>query len=487
MKKKKSQGISQEVLSAIDPEVVKSGLELIEQSLKNFQFVVPIETLIPYENNPRDNAAAVMPVVRSLLECGWCNSIAVESMDNRIIAAGHTRLLAAQLLSLKVVPVKPLPHLSPDRIRLYRLLDNRTNEFSEWKAQQLQTEINLLTEADFKMQDFGFSDLEINQILGEQDPIFEGETNPEAIPPVKTPPQSITGKIYQLGRHRLLCGDATSPEDMARLLAGNSVDLWITDPPYNVDYSGKNEMLNRCEKGNRIQTPIENDAMPENEFECFLKSSFNHAAEALKPGGAFYIFHADLNGLYFRKAVKETGLALKQVLQWIKNNIVIGRNDYQWLNEPCLYGWKEGGAHYFSGDRKQRTVIDLEKHPFKKRDDGRFEFRIGNKIFSIAPESVIEEETTTALEFPKPQVSKDHPTMKPVSLFVYLIRNSSRRGEKILDTFAGSGTAILAAEQTNRTAFCMELEPHYCDVIRKRWAEFVFGEGCDWQKHTPEI
>ena len=178
---------------------------------------------------------------------------------------------------------------------------------------------------------------------------------------------------------------------------------------------------------------------------------------------------------------------LKQALQWIKNNIVIGRNDYQWIHEPCLYGWRDGGPHFFSGDRKQRTVIELDKAPFRKREDGRFEFRIGAKIFTIAPDAVVEEEATTGLEFPKPQTSAEHPTMKPVALFIYLIRNSTRRGEMILDTFAGSGTAILAAEQTDRRAVCVELEPRYCDVIRKRWAEFVYGEGCAWENLTPEV
>lgn len=285
----------------------------------------------------------------------------------------------------------------------------------------------------------------------------------------------------------MICGDATDAATVAKVTGGNPVDLWITDPPYNVDYSGKNEMLNRSRKGNSNQTPIENDAMTDTAFQDFLNKSFAAATAAMKPGAVFYIFHADLNGIFFREAVRNCGLHLKQVLQWIKNNIVIGRNDYQWIHEPCLYGWRDGGPHFFSGDRKQRTVIELGKAPFRKREDGRFEFRIGAKIFTIAPDAVVEEEATTGLEFPKPQTSAEHPTMKPVALFIYLIRNSTRRGETILDTFAGSGTAILAAEQTDRRAVCVELEPRYCDVIRKRWAEFVYGEGCAWENLTPEV
>ena len=462
-------------------------LALIEESLTRFQHVVPIETVIPYQNNPRDNSEAVDKVVDSLLECGWCNSIAVESMEKRIIAAGHTRLKAALKLGLMRVPIQPLDHLPPEKIRLYRILDNRTSEFSTWKADLLKQEIDALTAASFDMVKFGFSDADLNAILAEQDPVAAGRTDPERLPEILSGVKSETGKIYQLGRHRLACGDAMKPGAVSALTAGTPIDLWITDPPYNVDYSGKNEMLNRSRKGNSNQTPIENDAMTDAAFQDFLNKSFSAAADAMKPGACFYIFHADLNGIFFRTAVRECRLHLKQVLQWIKNNIVIGRNDYQWIHEPCLYGWKDGGPHYFSGDRKQRTVIEFEKTAFRKREDGKFEFRIGAKIFTISPDAAVEEEATTGLEFPKPQTSAEHPTMKPVALFVYLIRNSSRRGETILDTFAGSGTAIIAAEQTDRTAFCMELEPRYCDIIRKRWAEFVYGEGCAWEDLTPEI
>ena len=462
-------------------------LALIEESLSRFQHVVPIETVIPYQSNPRDNSAAVDKVAESLLECGWCNSIAVESLKNPVIAAGHTRLQAALKIGLKRVPVQPLDHLPPEKIRLYRILDNRTSEFSTWKADLLKQEIDALTAASFDMVKFGFSDADLNAILAEQDPVAAGRTDPERLPEILSGVKSETGKIYQLGRHRLACADAMKPGAVSALTAGTPIDLWITDPPYNVDYSGKNEMLNRSRKGNSNQTPIENDAMPDTAFQDLLNKSFSAAADAMKPGACFYIFHADLNGIFFRAAVRECRLHLKQVLQWIKNNIVIGRNDYQWIHEPCLYGWKDGAPHYFSGDRKQRTVIEFEKTAFRKREDGKFEFRIGAKVFTISPDAAVEEEATTGLEFPKPQTSAEHPTMKPVALFVYLIRNSSRRGETILDTFAGSGTAIIAAEQTDRTAFCMEIEPRYCDIIRKRWAEFVYGEGCAWEDLTPEI
>ena len=454
-------------------------LALIEESLSRFQHVVPIETVIPYQSNPRDNSAAVDKVAESLLECGWCNSIAVESLKNPVIAAGHTRLQAALKIGLKRVPVQPLDHLPPEKIRLYRILDNRTSEFSTWKADLLKQEIDAVTAANFDMVKFGFSDADLNAILADQDPISSGKTDPEKIPVLLGGgDRSQPGKIYQLGRHILICGDATDAATIAKVTGGNPVDLWITDPPYNVDYSGKG-------KNNTMK--IKNDSLPDSAFLDFLTRSFSCAAENLKPGGVFYIWHADLEGYNFRTACRNVNLTVRQVLNWIKNCPVIGRQDYQWIHEPCLYGWRDGGPHFFSGDRKQRTVIELDKAPFRKREDGRFEFRIGAKIFTIAPDVVVEEEATTGLEFPKPQTSAEHPTMKPVALFIYLIRNSTRRGETILDTFAGSGTAILAAEQTDRRAVCVELEPRYCDVIRKRWAEFVYGEGCAWEELTPEV
>lgn len=470
-----------------DQKEFDKKLSLIEESLQHFQHVVPIETVVPYQNNPRENSEAVDKVVDSLLECGWCNSIAVESMENRIIAAGHTRLKAALKLGLKRVPIQPLDHLPQEKIRLYRILDNRTSEFSTWKADLLKQEIDALTAANFDMVKFGFSDADLNAIFAEQDPVAAGRTDPERIPEILSGIKSETGKLYQLGRHRLLCGDATNPVDVSKLTLGFPIDLWITDPPYNVDYSSKNDMLNLYGKGNSNQSPIKNDAMPDSVFQDFLNKSFSAAANIMKPGACFYIFYADSEDYNFRHTCKNVKLQIRQCLVWIKNCPILGRQDYQWIHEPCLYGWKDGGPHYFSGDRKQRTVLDFEKTAFRKREDGKFEFRIGAKIFTLSPDAVVEEEATTGLEFPKPQVSAEHPTMKPVALFVYLIRNSSRRGETVLDTFAGSGTTLIAAEQTDRTAFCMELEPRYCDVIRRRWAEFVHGEGCDWEELTPEV
>lgn len=444
-----------------------------------------LDDLKPYGNNPRNNEAAIEPLCQSIKDFGFKNPIIVDK-DN-VIICGHTRYKAAKKLGLAKVPVHVATDLTEDQVKAFRLADNKIGELSTWEQNLLYIEIDALQDKDIDMIQYGFTDLELNALLENEDPVSDGETDPDKEPEVEDEPISKNGAIYQLGRHKLICGDSTDKDTVQKLIGESQMDLWITDPPYNVDYSGKNEMLNRCEKGNRIQTPIENDKMDNGQFQDFLDNAFVISGAALKPGGCFYIFHADLNGIYLRRGVEASGLKLKQVLQWVKNNIVIGRSDYQWLHEPILYGWKDSGPHYFSGDRKQKTVIDLEKHPFQQRPDGKFEFRIGRKVYTIEPDCVVSEEPTTIVEYPKPQVNGEHPTMKPVGLLVYLIRNSSKRGENVFDGFAGSGSTLIAAEQTARNAFCVELDRHYCDVIRKRWAEFVHGENCDWQKLTPEI
>ena len=224
------------------------------------------------------------------------------------------------------------------------------------------------------------------------------------------------GDVFQLGRHRLMCGDATSATDIARLMGESKANLLLTDPPYNVDYEG-------------VAGKIENDNMDDSSFILFLQKAFNAAAQVLSPGSAFYIWHADSKGFETRQACHNAGLKIRQCLIWAKNSLVMGRQDYQWKHEPCLYGWTGGAGHRWYSDRKQTTI----------------------------------------LFFDKPQRNELHPTMKPVPLFDYLIHNSSAEGDIVLDPFAGSGTTIIACEQSNRTAFCMELDPHFVDVIIDRW------------------
>lgn len=242
---------------------------------------------------------------------------------------------------------------------------------------------------------------------------------------------SELGKVYKLGEHRLMCGDSTDPANVETLMDGKQADLWLTDPPYNVDYEG----------GTGLK--IQNDKMGDESFRQFLVDAFNAATLFMKGGAAFYIWHADSEGFNFRFACKEAGLTVRECLIWNKNSLVLGRQDYQWKHEPCLYGWKDG-THGWYNDRKQTTVID----------------------------------------FDRPTRSGEHPTMKPVGLMGYLIQNSSKKDDIVLDTFGGSGTTLIACEQLDRKCFMMELDPKYCDVIRKRYWILKTGSEEGWQEGT---
>ena len=269
---------------------------------------------------------------------------------------------------------------------------------------------------------------------------------------------SQPGQIYELGPHRLMCGDSTNADDMAKLMSGAKADLIITDPPYNVDYEGGN--------GKKIQ----NDNMSDNKFLNFLTDAFRTMLAVLKNGGAFYIWHADLEGYNFRQAVKNCKGEIRQCLIWVKNSLVLGRQDYQWRHEPCLYGWKEGAGHYWEGRRDLSTVFDETRNDWKKMSKEQLiaELKRADNEFK-----------TTIIYEDKPSKSDEHPTMKPVRLFERLMLNSSKAEDIVLDPFGGSGTTIITAAKTNRIARVMELDPHYCDVIRKRWTKWAKENGVE--------
>ncbi len=264
----------------------------------------------------------------------------------------------------------------------------------------------------------------------------ESDAREEESPAPREPAHSQVDAIYALGDHRLICGDARRADVLARLMDGEKADLLLTDPPYNVAYTGKT----------KDALTIRNDEMDDQAFRYFLLDCFEAANAALRPGAAFYIWHADSKGYEFRTACRSAGWTVRQCLIWEKSVMVLGRQDYQWRHEPCLYGWKDGDGHTWNGGRKQTTI----------------------------------------LAFDKPLANADHPTMKPVALFRHQIQNSTNDGDLVLDPFGGSGTTAIAAERLGRRARLVELDPIYCDVIRRRWAEFVHGDGCDWQTLTPE-
>lgn len=372
------------------------------------------DELIPYINNPRQNDGAVDAVASSIKNFGFKVPIVIDSKNE--IVNGHTRLKAAKKLGLESVPVIVADDLSPEQIKAFRLADNKVGEIAEWDEELLAIESGELEsmELDFSLEEFGFD-------LTDEEDTDVTEDDYEVELPEK--PKSNIGDIYILGKHRLMCGDSTNAETVKKLMDGAKADLFITDPPYNVDYTGKT----------KESLKIENDKMDDSGFRQFLKDSFSAANEVMKNGAVFYIWHADSEGYNFRGACKDVDWQVRQCLIWNKNAMVMGRQDYHWKHEPCLYGWKPGSSHLWASDRKQTTVLN----------------------------------------FDRPSRNAEHPTMKPVLLFDYQIKNNTKEEDVVLDLFAGSGTTLIACEQNERVSYSIEYDPKYVDVIINRWEELT--------------
>lgn len=401
-----------------------------------------VDEIIPYEKNPRINDAAVDAVAQSIKEFGFRVPIVLDK--NNVIITGHTRLRSAKSIGLTEVPCIIAENLTPEQVQAYRIADNKTGEIAEWNYDLLPIELRDLQEKDFDLSLLGFDSDELDRLLNgssEENVVAEGETDADAVPDVPEEPVSQPGVIYQLGKHRLMCGDSTKAEDVARLMSGGKAALVFTDPPYGVSYRGVNN------PGGRLWEVIENDDLRGEKLSEFLLAAFKNLKASLREKRAFYIWYASSNHLQFEHAIIDAGLKSKQVLFWNKG-MILGHSDYHWAAEPCFYGCHEGENCEWFGDRCQTTVWDI------KRDNTR--------------EYV-------------------HPTQKPTALAIKAIFNSSKAGETVLDLFGGSGSTLIACEQTNRVNCTMEFDPKYADVIRRRWAEFVHGEGCDWQALTPAV
>ena len=710
---------------------------------------LPLAEIRPYANNPRINEGAVESLAKIIKELGFRNPVLLNR--DHVIIEGHTRWEACKKLGMETMPCIVEEDLTPEQEAALRIADNKVAEIAEWDEDKLKVEMKLLQDAGFDLSVLAFHDDELDALLGD-DPLTPGQTDEDEVPETPVEAVSKSGEVYVLGQHRLLCGDSTKAEDVKKLTGEKTVDLWLTDPPYNVAYEGSNGLT------------IQNDSMEDTKFREFLRSAFAAAEKTLKPGATGYVFHADSEGYNFRGACLDVGLTIPQCLIWKKNALVLGRQDYQWIHEPCLVVRKPGAAHSWYGDRKQTTVMEYNKpkkndvHPCLAPDtkivtseglkpvakvalgdkvlgcDGRFHsvhlvtnHPYDEKIYSIRTEGAFTADRAThnhkylvaeengkggydirwvkaedlkegdllmtpkmkdgtfapvseldawclgyyltwgtilksfrntcrvpgfvvppeknhlvgklrmwggsdkvavrklregegvsvmvaepekgelcaayigcrprliaedvfawkenlrrsflkgvidgcgerkggvvRLEFGCPALASQimtlarsvgyHPavcpadggdglsynvclkpveksvtasycgaeydlnpivsitardydgevwnlgcegthtfltangmtknTMKPVEMLVYLIKNSSQRGDMVLDTFGGSGSTLIACEETGRVCRTMELDPKYCDVIRKRWAEFKFGEGCDWQKST---
>lgn len=410
----------------------------MHKDLKIFQ--KNVTDLIPYVNNPRNNAAAVDAVASSIAEFGFNVPIVLDK--NNIIVTGHTRLLAAKKLGLESVPCIIADHLTDAQIKAFRLADNRVAELATWDTDLLASELEELADLNFDMSAFGFDEPEADpDAVDECEPEDEAAEEEEAI--------TQRGQIWRLGRHFLMCGDSTDMDDVDWLMAGELADMLLTDPPYNVGYEG----------GTDEHMTILNDKMDDEKFYNFLLSAFKNAMAVMKDGAPFYIWYAAGESRSFFNAQKDSGLKLSEVLQWVKNVFTLGHYDYHWATESCLYGWKEGAPHYFVSERNHINVI---------QDDLNID-KMTREQLQETCRMLLDVINTNALRENKPARNDQHPTMKPVKLFAKQIVNSSRKGDKILDLFAGSGTTIMACEQLDRTAYAMELDPIYCDRIIKRW------------------
>ena len=369
---------------------------------------------------------------------------------------GHGRLGALQRLVASGEKIPPLPVVyvkCKDEDEAKEILLKLNSQYGRMTAESVK---EFLGDLQIDFEDLALPDGFLD--LNTEDAMKDTKGDDDAPEVDYGEPDSKPGAVYELGPHRLMCGDSTKAEDMAKLMNGEKADLIITDPPYNVDYEGGN--------GKKIQ----NDNMSDNSFLNFLTDAFRTMLGALKNGGAFYIWHADSEGYNFRQAVKNCNGEIRQCLIWVKNSLVLGRQDYQWRHEPCLYGWKAGAGHYWEGRRDLSTVFDETRGDWNKM----------SKDQLIAELKRYDQEVKTTIIYEdKPKKSDEHPTMKPVRLFERLMLNSSKAEDIVLDPFGGSGTTIITAAKTNRYARVCELDPRYCDVIRRRWTTWAKENGVE--------
>lgn len=408
---------------------------LMKEKVKNEQ-IVDAASLVQDNHNFNKGTEQGNRLLRESLEKYGAGRSMLIDKDNRIIAGNKTQQKAAELgMKVKIVETDANTIIAVKRTdvsldskegREMALLDNLTTQVNlTWDKAELENISDSIE--GFDVSDFGFdidkmpsvSFVESNattQVANVEEDDFDEEKDPVEA-------KVKLGEIWQMGNHRLMCGDSTKSSNIAKLMNGELADLWLTDPPYNVAYEGKT----------KERLTIKNDNKDDSSFRAFLIDAFTAANEHMKNGAAFYIWHADSEGFNFRYAAREAELTTKQCIIWNKNSMVLGRQDFQWKHEPCLYGWKPGAPHHWYSDRKQTTVLN----------------------------------------FDRPLRNEEHPTMKPVPLFGYLVQCSSKQDDIVLDTFGGSGTTIVACEQLQRKGRCMELAPHYCDVIIARWEKMT--------------
>ena len=379
--------------------------------------LVPIDKLIPYINNARTHSPDQIAKLRaSLREFGFINPVIIDK-DYTIIA-GHGRCAAAKEEGLTEVPCVLADHLTEAQKKAYIIADNRMAMDAGWDEELLRVEIEALEAEDFDPLLTGFDEDELSKLFDDGNDTEDDDFDVEA--ELEQPAFTKPGDVWTLGRHRLVCGDSTNPETFTILMEGKKANLVITDPPYNVNYEGS-------------AGKIKNDNMANDAFYNFLFEAFKNTEAVMDADASIYVFHADTEGLNFRRAFADAGFYLSGCCIWKKQSLVLGRSPYQWQHEPVLFGWKKKGKHKWYAGRKETTVW----------------------------------------EYDKPKKNGDHPTMKPIPLLAYPIKNSSLTNSIVLDPFAGSGSTLIACEQTDRICYTIELDEKFCDVIVKRYIEQV--------------
>ena len=407
-----------------------------------------IADLIPAPYNPRQSTAKQEKHLKESLEKFGLVEPIIFNKQTGYIVGGHFRVRELKKLGIKEIECVIVDLNEADEKELNIRLNANTGSW-DW-----DTLAN-----DWEVVDLEAWGLDIPQFENEAEELEASEDDYE-MPEGGLETDIVIGDLFEIGEHRLLCGDSTKPSDVTLLFDGKLADMVMTDPPYNVDYSSKNKMLNYSDKGNIIQDDIENDKMDDNLFDNFIFEFYKNFKDITKSGGSWYVWSpAGNTETKFRNQWNESGLLLKQCLVWVKNNFVLGRQDYQWKHESCLYGWKEGAAHYFVDDRTKKTVIEDELD-YKKLSK--------SELLNILKEMLSDKIKTSVLKIDKPMRNDLHPTMKPILLIAPLIENSSRVGEIVADGFLGSGSTMVAAHQLKRKCYGMELEPKYCAVIIDR-------------------
>lgn len=378
--------------------------------------LVSISKLVPYQNNARTHSPAQIQKLRSSLrEFGFVNPVIIDREYN--VIAGHGRIAAAREEGISEAPCVFVDHLTEAQKKAYILADNRMAMDAGWDEELLRVELEALEEMGFDLGMTGFDEKELAALFPTEE-AKEDDFNVEA--ELQKPTFTKSGDVWTLGRHRLVCGDSTKEETYSVLMDGVKANLVITDPPYNVNYEGS-------------AGKIKNDNMANDKFYEFLLAAFKNMESVMAPDASIYVFHADTEGLNFRRAFADAGFYLSGCCIWKKQSLVLGRSPYQWQHEPVLYGWKKNGKHQWYTGRKETTIW----------------------------------------EFDKPKKNGDHPTMKPIPLLAYPIGNSSMANSVVLDPFGGSGSTLIACEQTDRICRTIELDEKFCDVIVNRYIEQV--------------